>query len=549
MGESTVLLVTPTQAENNMDFDISFNVHDNLSQISEKEMEQTYKNLLNADSINVSGYNVLNPHLQMFAVGSSSYIQAVLIHKRAVDIIQKVKPDFVYISEKLDAEFKLAVIDAINSEDICHNEVSVNSGQRRMYTSYIRTLIFIIEHFIFAIIPCLDKEIDVISVKKEKAKMQPVIGRIESDEQTSHRGLTLSLAKLIKRGRLSSRVLTRHTTWRVLYDELIFYASFIYILHSGKLAKSVTQQFRDQTGAHMPATTSYVLRQILFDNRIEAYTYMFAMEAAIEQTDCEKVIVGSMGPKHRAIVQTARKYDVKPFHIPHSIATPYYSTYEGMTHFVSGEMDMKFLREFGYSDIKSEFLPYGRPYLYDLYHKLSGKELAEDETEQGPCKVLIATQPFENKFEFMEVVIAALESVEIQFNIIIKTHPTESTSTYEHYYQDNDDVQVTDKNLFKRIECADLVITQNSNVGLESIITGTACLTVNLDSLSRRRMPYMMYDEVPVLTSRRELERYLSETNRGAFYQLGEKQQSVLTSDLQITRSPAKKIAMEILSA
>ncbi len=147
---------------------------------------------------------------------------------------------------------------------------------------------------------------------------------------------------------------------------------------------------------------------------------------------------------------------------------------DGVTFFVFGEKYKKLLvDEMGIAE--SKIAVTGSAMVDEVKHVVKSKELN---------KVLVLTQPFvEDKawneeqrkifFDALKDVIRRLKNVEF----VIKIHPREMKEVYE---KDFSNVKITDKELYKEIKEADLVIGVNSAALMEALLLNRGVIVLDL---------------------------------------------------------------------
>jgi hypothetical protein len=97
--------------------------------------------------------------------------------------------------------------------------------------------------------------------------------------------------------------------------------------------------------------------------------------------------------------------------------------------------------------------------------------------------------------------------------------------------------------LYGEIVDADLTVTINSNVGLESIIIGTPAFCFNAWEPLIFEPTYATADEIPVFRSESELQTFVSQLNSNKTSQLRSQQQTFVENNYVINSSIATDIA------
>jgi hypothetical protein len=151
-------------------------------------------------------------------------------------------------------------------------------------------------------------------------------------------------------------------------------------------------------------------------------------------------------------------------------------------------------------ELGEKFIPTGLPKHIDIAGQAPRTQSSHEQR-----MLLIGTQSFDNRYRtglIIDVVPSVLEAT--NWTIVLKLHPGESADFYEELLRsigydpsDQDRISVATDDLYGYIHRADLLLTVNSNVGIESIILGTPAVCYNPWVPSKRDPPYASHGPVP----------------------------------------------------
>lgn len=255
----------------------------------------------------------------------------------------------------------------------------------------------------------------------------------------------------------------------------------------------------EEFGVTMPNTVSYVLGN-LFAVHVPSLANTVVAEGMVADLDPEHVVVGSLGSRQQAILYAAIDAGVDTYHVPHSATTGYELVPPpGTVHFVAADHVVDHLAASDQLSSTANVVPAGRAQLVALRQRDITPRA--DWSADG-LKVLVATQPFPDAIRnrFIDVVLDALETTPTSVDVVVKIHPNETPDFYERATNDRPfPVRVVDEDLHGHVAAADLVVTINSNVGLEAMVLGTPCVCVTAWEPLIRARPYATAGPVPVL--------------------------------------------------
>jgi len=175
------------------------------------------------------------------------------------------------------------------------------------------------------------------------------------------------------------------------------------------------------------------------------------------------------------LIMLAKSLNIKTLYIPHSIITghPAYEQIHSDKVVLQGQHDYDLLK-YEYNVPADKLVVTGRPFIEQRLIKYSkGKKNIDTKI------ICLATQPLSVKIKFVKDIIDELRKVNnSNIKIVIKPHPSEKPTDYEHLETIN--VEVSKENdLFEVLSTSDLVMTINSNAAAEAAFLGLPALSYN----------------------------------------------------------------------
>jgi hypothetical protein len=297
----------------------------------------------------------------------------------------------------------------------------------------------------------------------------------------------------------------------------------------------------------METTVSHALT-VRYKKNMMALLYYILAEEVINKTKCEKIIFGSRGAIPSAMVHTAREREVATFHIPHTVTIGYETMLPETTYFATGDVAMQHFRESAQVDDLSRIIPAGRPYLQKLSKECNHHSADENIPCDGSIQITIATQPYNDNVreKFILGVLSAIERVNKQFEVVIKIHPNENPKFYESLLKHDANISVDVGDIRPHLLRSDLIVTINSNVGIESILAGTPCVCVNLYSPLIRTRAYAKYSPVPVLSSEQDIFDWFTDLSDKRLQEMREAQVTYVNEHYQLDKDINKEILKQI---
>lgn len=283
-----------------------------------------------------------------------------------------------------------------------------------------------------------------------------------------------------------------------------FFVALVFdLVITNRLETAVIDAVETETNLRLNNTVGQLTQRAIWSN-FSAYLYYGAACQLFQNESYESILITSTGPSGKALAIPAVAYGVEAYCLPHSIrrqpVSVNQSVYTGV--FVEGHIvDRAVERK------RTRFIVTGFPKHVDIYDRRNSIP-ATNSTNT----LLVATQPFpghRRKF-IRDVVPVVLDSTNWQ--VIVKIHPREDVSLYRRILSElsidvdgTDRLVITNDDLYTWIGRSQLLLTINSNVGIESVILGTPTASYNPWPPDIRDPLYAKYGPVPMLRGPSEL--------------------------------------------
>lgn len=262
-----------------------------------------------------------------------------------------------------------------------------------------------------------------------------------------------------------------------------------------ELANQVSTEF------DIPADSiaSHIFQQLHATHLAPKLQQYYSYQKILQKTDAN-VIVVSIGysPTSEAIWLAARQENAIAVDLPHTVLLnpPKSGIYSHYT-FVAGQYEYEYAQaNYNHKLQNTIALPTGRPYLERLSTTV---ENSQDVSK--PVKILIATQPFssDTRRQFIKTAIDSIRKSPVKTEILIKPHPSENASFYRDIDIESSIKIISQLDVWPYLNKADVVISLNSNVGLEAIVADSLSIVINLKYFPHRNLPYATHPAVPIL--------------------------------------------------
>jgi hypothetical protein len=324
------------------------------------------------------------------------------------------------------------------------------------------------------------------------------------------------------------------------------------VLTLSSFTPNLVDAVESEFDVRLELTIGVLIRKTLSNfHLVRALVVRRALRAFFSETDINKTIIGTLDPVGRAVTTEACEQNVQVYHIPHSIATtePPYPKSE-VIQFVSGDLDVQYYEQVVPEELWWEWVPLGRPYLSNLYEQYTEQrnEQSTIDPERTQFEIVVATvsAPQHIREEFIETMCEYLQAD--RFTVSVKPHPDENVKLYERMETEYENVRVIRSGLYDAICTADLTVTINSNVGLESMVIGTPAVCFNSWRPFVVDQTYALFEEVPIFRSGAEFQSFATQLDGSKLSDLRERQSEFVEESYLLESDTAAKIAEYIQS-
>lgn len=299
------------------------------------------------------------------------------------------------------------------------------------------------------------------------------------------------------------------TAWGML-KSYYSVASIIYdVTFTRQAETAVVKSVEDTTGVRLKRTIGSQFRRCVWSN-MDAFLYYMASDELFKRGQYNSVLLTTSGPNGKSLLLPAVNHGVNTYCLPHSIRTRPVSNfgfYDAV--FVEGQ-----IVDYCIDSARTKYIKSGLPKHMDIYQRRNSAHKSDD-----PSTLLIATQPFcdQRRREFIYDVVPSVYN-QTEYDIIIKIHPGEKISFYRQLLSDLDldpkntgRICITNNSLYSRIVQSNLLLTINSNVGIESVILGTPAASYNAWSPDIRDPMYAKFGPISSLRTSSEVISFLQD--------------------------------------
>jgi hypothetical protein len=309
-----------------------------------------------------------------------------------------------------------------------------------------------------------------------------------------------------------------YTNIGCLREQLSVYKKIIkHMFLNGDLISEWTLEVERKVDIRLDNAVAYSIVRA-FKTRLCIAVLLYVLyQRLITQTGCEKVVTGGLDPSGRALICAGIDAGVTAYHIPHGTASMEAPNPPSeLISFVSGSVDKRHYTESPQIVTPWNCIETGRPYLTDLYDRRTESEARQSET----LRILLATQPLREEQSFVANTISTIEETIPESEIVIKIHPSEKPKKYHSIAAEKQAVSIVESDLYDELKRADLTVTVNSNVGLESIILGTPTVVINELTPINLDPNYAVYGPIPALHTRDEVQDFFQNMSRESLLKL-----------------------------
>ncbi len=331
--------------------------------------------------------------------------------------------------------------------------------------------------------------------------------------------------------------------------KFILFGMFQLIVSKRTLEAEIRRFIKKSYDIELYHSTWYIMNMNTGKRIIRSLCYFYVYDSVISKTDCDSLSINSASPTGLSILAAGAKHDISLYHITHSVVNkrqvppPFNSTV-----FIPGEFGKEYVENLPYIEDSQNFEPLGRPYLAKFAKRHADTDSSQSARVGGILRITLATQTLRERvrLEFVETVLEAISAMDQLVEVIIKTHPGEDPSFYDAYPDRFEFATVKTGDLFEVLEKSDLLVTVNSNVGIESVIVGTPSVCVNLWEPTQINQAFAESGPIPILRTPQEVNELFVSFTQERLDSMIDKQQSVVESGYVLEGNPAKDIGEKI---
>ena len=305
--------------------------------------------------------------------------------------------------------------------------------------------------------------------------------------------------------------------------------------------ESINENLNELYGFKLEFTIAQMYGRLYHDGLLWQIQRYFAYLDVFSKAGTNSVVISTgYSAGAEAVWLAAQRSDVTAYDLPHMITvnppqTGVFTDYS----FVTGPFAQRYI-ETHYPNQATGVLPTGRPYLETLNR-------AADQNINEPIQVLIATSPYSDKKrkQVLFQSINGIEEMPVNCVVKIKPHPSEGVEIYEQLQQEAPiNFEIVEDGLQKELESADIVITVNSNVGLEAIVSGAISINMNFWRGLILPLPYALEGPVPILENPTSVQTFFRGLTIKQARSIQQKQQEFLAEGYYLSGS-AERVASE----
>lgn len=570
MADKETLYVLQRKSNSSKDDESSyFIVDEELRELSESDMDAIFRTLTEAKDnfeTTVPVYETYWPRLTYPAAPvptpSTALTHLIPIYLRLENRVEEDNAERIVCGENLQENFRAIVYDVAREQNLAV-EGGHESERLRGYLIGTFGLFLIMVDQLFSMVLTLVEDIpdttDTVFITNINRfdSIEPILEAAEYSYETLTPRPAIAWLWIRLRGTAPESSIT--------ITPVHYFANLQTILETLRLAvvdlprelfvrqefeREMTRFLRAEFDVRMEKTVAYTFAQIVRNSKALAHGPV--MDEVCGEVDCSNVVISSLGDIQLAMLNTSRRRDVNTYYVPHSVVTGYcFVLPEDTIYFVSGPVDRAHLEQSSQVGNISNIRALGRPYLSALHNRYKAGEISATKEEYQDSdtyiSIVIATQPFQwcIREELVRTVLNGIEEIGIQAGVTIKIHPNEDIEEYATFAEKRD-VTVSEADLYGHIRSADVVLTINSNVGIESMVLETPCVCFNLWSPLVRTRPYALHGPVPVVTSTEEWVTLLEELDGTEVNRLVTQQSRYVRDGYLVTEDTASAIATHI---
>lgn len=559
MSDNNILYIKNKDEKNrpNLSPDEVFIIDDELKKINSELSKRVYSHLYQSnidDSIKHSKplYQYLWLRLTRSSIHPLALTVSVPLYKSLAEIIEGNNITKIYCGELSDG-YKHVLIDLSNEYNVPINNVLYNDGQNHEYLQtrrFINHIPFYLDQYLsliwknFIAIPNDADTVFIVSPSRME-KIEPVLNEADFDYVlVSPRLLTKSF---LIRGSGSHDFIPL----QIFFDKnklLKQYKLLYQIRNETELEDRLVESIEKEFGINMSQTIRHLLHNVQNSNLNRTFQGL-SIENIVKKLNCENIVTNALSPGIKSILYEANELGLDTYYIPHSVITPYPRIPPSYTTmFVPSKLGVKHMQNMGGFQDTSNLILTGSPSLSEINDGILLDKLEKRHNDIDDIKILLGTQAREDDMRkrLVELYMSGIEESHLDIEPIIKIHPNESTQFYNKLASKyKRDINVVSSQLETWLKKSDLLVTVNSNIGLEATSFGTATIIINPWARIPLQ-PYSEYGPFPILKSEAQIKSYFSSLDKEKIASQQSEQTEFFVKNYHISDNPALKIAQYI---
>lgn len=562
----TQVLIAQSATEYSEDWDGDIFVLE--EELANEDDSNTYEVLRTLYETDIEGvyslpmYRILWTHLAANYPDHGSLLELVPLSKRLEKFFRLKEPELIVIARGVEQKY-IPLIEDIAEDQNCQvqnrSEISLRSRvanlAENVWNIILQPGMLILNQILSLIIPNED-------VTRKPIAIFPFPGRYDSVMPVARELAHSATCYVPHLGSdvfdwpdvdwdIPLRSYQEYSSVSVIWKELLTLFELAQTRKRDEFSQKLTQVINDEFDIQLPRTVRYTVG-LVFGQNVRSILYYYWAIDFFSTNEVSAALVGGTSPRDLSILQAAEKCGKDTYYIHHSVVTgDDFLPQKGTVYFVPSKIGAGHIRDiYAGIDIPSLSVT-GRPYFDERYTTDQFDTVAGSEN-QSDITVLIATQPYrdEVRSKFVREICRAAEKSTVISEIRIKIHPSESDSYYQDLISDievvGQVVSVAGPNLEKEISQSSLVVSINSNVGLESMIQGTPAICYNEWHPSIQDKPYTRSEEIPVFDDPLELTEFFVSLSSESIDELRRNQTRFAREQFLTDTPAARKIADEI---
>lgn len=557
------LLICQNNNENVSDMresDELFIIEEALRDTTKEEYDRVYRCISNAEidlGLSVPVYEIAWKHMINYRRGRLQ--EMILLYKRLEETIERIAPGKLICTDGVERAYRSVVVD-VGAEYNVPVTPELRSPNRIRVQRFLVSSLLIIPFFLDQVLGLVLRRLtgdpeDVSSV------FVPALGRLDS--------MTPVLREMNGRSEVVITAMTSSWLWKLRDRELkVFNPTPVSrfstldciktqvmmhfrlsrrVFFSDMLKSQLGECLAEKLDIQLDRALIYSLQQGFRTRMFGSLNLYYLFSNLIDERQCDKLVIGGLSPAGKAIIARGIEDDIGVYHIPHGINAAANSPNPPpeLNQFISGELERRHYETSAQVEDPWNCIPTGRPYLTTLYDEYVGE--TDDSSNTDVIHIVLATQPISPREEFISTAIEAIQTSSFDATVSIKIHPSESVDRYLRFSR-CDEVEVVDGNLHDLLYDADLTVTVNSNVGVESVVVGTPCVSLDWWSPIIPVPMYAKHGGIPVVTERERVADFFQKLDIDRLTEMATSQMEVIHDYYELDVDAEKQIATRLHS-